>query len=172
MTLPYPPQCQRYSNWCWCAVTSSLTQLYAGQSTQPALDQFDVFQQCAPGVPRNLYALPGPCAQPGNPTAFDVPADFGSVLQDSFDMLRSLAATAPFGELADSIRRGEAPVLQLAGSGSFRHVIGITGFSANNGRQTLIVEDPLHGHGVVTVDDLMDYFGLHWTDTYFTRPRP
>lgn len=155
--LAFDCERQRQSQWCWAAVSVSISRYYRPASawTQCALVSAELDQ-------------PG-CCEDGRPC--DEPWYLERALARVGHSDGGLAAGAlSFPEIKAEIDAGRPIGVRIGWQGGGGHFVVIEGYSREEDG-LLEVEDPLEGHAQVTRDALRHRYGGsgEWTHTYRTR---
>jgi hypothetical protein len=163
--LPFTMQPQQQTNWCWAAVTFSVSHYYPFNGKQAAQ-----MSQCQLAT----YFVNRPsCLNPMPPYGSDWPGNQMFTLQMPLGEAGHLAGTAGvlnFGQIAQQIdvQRPVCCHIQMGGVG---HFLAITGYIANP-EQDIFVQDPVPGpySGFMPLAAFMKYRGGQWDESYATTP--
>lgn len=180
----FPLQCQELSNWCWCAMLSSLTQLFPSQARGPKT-QLDIFEAYFTDVSLDCstFISPGQCAVAvGN--ACDSKADFASVCANigapAIPCLREdgIPAFSTLKTYLDSAATNRSCPIGLVSLGGYLHVVAITAYAIDSANNYLRIADPLSEVDGGFIQDAYEnlvpgYRGRGtWQATYYVGPMP
>jgi len=149
--LDYPPQPQRWSQWCWAAVAVGVARCY---------DSSSQWEQCSVAAD----VLGRACC---NGAFCNEKAGLGSALDVVGHRDTIAAQPMSLAEVRDEIDAGR-PVCVRQLIGGQGHVVAIYGYLNRNGRQFVFVADPAHRTSMYEFHRL-DTRSRPWTHTYTTQ---
>jgi hypothetical protein len=158
--LPFVMQAQLQSNWCWSAVTTSVSHFFNGGSawTQCSLASTELGLACCP-----VGSNPGGC---------NVPWYLDRALQQTNNFNRIVAGAAAFTDVETEINSTRPLGVRIAWLGGGGHFVSITGYSSSAATDYVTVDDPIYGHSTLLYSALCtNYQGNgSWTHSYWTQP--
>ncbi len=156
--LPFTMQHQTQTNWCWAAVSTSMSHFYNGAST---------WTQCL--TANQQLGQTTCCVTPGSSSC-----NQGGYLDKAMTTMGNLDAwqggTVPVTTLNGDVLRSLPVGVRVAWSGGGAHFIGVTGSVNSSG--LVHVQDPIYGTSDIVYNTLATkYQGTgSWTHTYFSKP--
>jgi hypothetical protein len=160
--IAFPMQTQSQNNWCWAAVSSSVSRFFSAAST---------WTQCR--IAETTLGITGCC---NNPPAHgcDVPYYLDLALQTTNNLV-SWSGPPTKTEIAAEIDTNKRPLcLRVEWSGGAGHFIVIAGFAWQTGSDFLDIEDPYYGLSTYTIASMNS--GMYqlgngtWTHSFYTKP--
>jgi hypothetical protein len=153
---------QLQTNWCWTAVTTSVSRFFSTAST---------WTQCR--VAETTLSIAGCCQNPPA-NGCDVPYYLDLALQTTGNFVKwSMPPTK--NDIVGEITGNHRPLcLRVAWAGGGGHFIAISGFAWGPANDFIDVEDPAYGPSTVTTASLTN--GTYqlgngtWTHSFFTKP--
>ena len=156
--LAFSMQAQTQTNWCWAAVSTSISHYFNGASS---------WSQC--GIANQQLGQTSCCVTPGSAACNQT-----GYLDRALSTMNNLDAwqngTVPVTTLNGDVLRSLPVGVRIAWSGGGAHFIAVTG--SVNASGLLHVQDPIYGTSDITYNTMATvYQGTgSWTDTHFTRP--
>lgn len=156
VALPFAMQLQEMSNWCWAAVTSSVSQYFDSNSqwTQCAVASKCLTEPCC--------SSDGPCNQPWT---LDHPLSVTSNLKGSV-----FVGAASMVVIASEISKGRPVCCHIDWGNGMGHFVAVTGYSS--GVNDVEVQDPLVGSALLPYATFVSNYQEigTWGFSYFTEP--
>jgi hypothetical protein len=164
-TLPFAMQPQQQTNWCWAAVTFSVSHYYPFNGRPVAQ-----MSQCQ--LATNFVGRPS-CLNPLPPYGADWPGNQMFTLEMPLEQAGHLGATVAtlnFAQVAQQIE-AQRPVCCHIKLGPGGHFLSITGYIANP-EMDVFVQDPVPGpnSGYIPIAVFAHYRGGLWDESYLTAP--
>lgn len=154
--LPFVMQLQELSNWCWAAVTSSVSQYFDPNSgwTQCAVASECLTEPCCFST--------GACNQPWT---LDHPLTVTSNLNGAV-----FVGAAPKVVIASEINAGRPVCCHIDWGDGRGHFVALTGY--NSGVDDVEVQDPLVGAALLPYKTFVSNYQEigTWGFSYFTKP--
>ncbi|HYD80324.1 MAG TPA: C39 family peptidase [Paucimonas sp.] len=155
---------QKYSQWCWAAVTASVSKFYDAGST---------VTQCRLATWK--FGSSGDCCSSPLPSGCNKPYTTWKALAHVGNLASHVDEGITFSAVKQEIDSGRpvAMAVKWKKSGS-RHAIVITGYDEASGGNTITVQDPGRG-GSTSVLKFADFPGNYkggatWAATFATQP--
>ncbi|MBY3116691.1 papain-like cysteine protease family protein [Rhizobium laguerreae] len=161
---------QEQSNWCWAAVSHSISQFY---------DSASAWTQCKivnEGLDRQDCC--GSAAS--NRVRCNVPWYLDRALSLTSNFVDLLTAHAPapamsFAAIQTQINKGTAVCTRVGWTGGGGHFQAIVGWTiGSSGDEYIVVSDPIYKETTILVRDFAASYqaGGKWTHAYLTAPAP
>ena len=156
--LAFTMQPQTQSNWCWAAVSTSISHYFNGSST---------WTQC--GIANQQLGQTTCCVTPGS-AACNQPGYLDRALSTMNILDAWQNGSVPVRTLDGDVVRSLPVGVRIAWSGGGAHFIAVTGAVTSSG--LVHVQDPIYGTSDITYNTMSTvYQGTgSWTHTYFTHP--
>ena len=158
--LPFIMQAQQQSNWCWSAVTTSVSHFFDSTSswTQCSLASAEIALACC-----GVGSIPGGC---------NVPWYLDRALQQTNNYDKVTVGPAAFADVETEVDSGRPLGVRIGWFGGGGHFVSITGYSSSATNQFVTVDDPIYGHPTLPYGTLCtSYQGSgSWTHSYWTQP--
>jgi hypothetical protein len=156
--LSFQMQPQQQTNWCWAAVSTSVSLFYDPAST---------WTQCSVA---NGELGRSDCCGSGAATACNVYGYLASALQRVGHLDHWDGNVASFQAVDDEVDAGRPIGIRVAWSGGGAHFLAVIGYLEDT-QNYVAVDDPIYGKSDVTYDALKtSYQGSGtWTHSYYTK---
>jgi hypothetical protein len=157
--LPFTMQHQEQSNWCWAAVSTSVSHYYHSGSA---------WTQCAVA---NAQTGRNDCCGAGASGACNIYGFLDQALQTVGCFVSMQSGTSDFATVDAEIAAGRPVGIRVAWNGGGAHFLAIIG-TRELAPHYVAVDDPIYGKSDHTWDDLRTSYqadGDSWTHTYFTQ---
>jgi hypothetical protein len=157
--LSFNMQHQQQANWCWAAVSTSVSHYYNPAST---------WTQCAVA---NDQLGRTDCCGAGGSTSCNVYGFLDSALTTVGHLDHMVGSVASFQSVDDEVDAGRPIGIRVAWSGGGAHFLAIIGY-LEDAPNYVAVDDPIYGKSDLTYATLQtSYQGSgSWTHTYYTKP--
>ena len=157
--LEFVMQRQEQTNWCWSAVSVSVSKYF---------DSSSVWTQC------ELVCVEfgnSDCCGDGNSTACNQPWYLDRALRRTGNLDTWRPGTIAPTELMQLLREGRPVAARIGWPGGGGHVVALTACMRHEGNSFVVVGDPWHGSQTYAYKELCArYKGTGvWTHTYFTK---
>jgi hypothetical protein len=156
--LSFQMQAQQQTNWCWAAVSTSVSHYYDASST---------WTQCE--VANGELGRTDCCAG-GASTSCNVYGTLDTSLSRVGHLDHMASGAASFQSVDDEIDAGRPLGIRVAWSGGGAHFLAIIGYLEDTVNY-VAVDDPIYGKSDLTFDTLKtSYQGSgSWTHSYYTK---
>ena len=156
--LAFNMQMQTESNWCWAAVSTSVSHFYWWLST---------WTQCRVA---NAELGHNDCCNNPVPSACNVPWYLDRALTRTNNFV-SMTGQASFQQVKNEINAGRPVGARIGWNGGGGHFMMIYGYSRILSMEYFDIDDPIFGKSHLAVSDFAsNYRGSGtWTHTYFTK---
>jgi hypothetical protein len=160
MILNYQSQQQILANWCWAAVSSSVSFFY--NLNMQGSYQSDIAAGLLGTICGGINTSNAGAAPPQCNTAVDI----SSALQLTGNYAGEMQSALAFNDIVQQINNGFPLCCQISWNNSGQaHFVGIYGYETNN----LIIADPEAGIFSVPYSDFLNYRGGTWVRTIGTQ---
>lgn len=148
---------QEQGNWCWAAVSSSVSFFYVALSK---------WTQCQVASAE----LKGPCC--ASPTPCNVAWSLEAALTRTLNLAAATATPISTASIRSELTGNRPVCLRVAWKKGGAHFLGVKGHYQANGVEMLVLTDPIYGQSSTSALDLQNgsYQGNgKWTHTYTTK---
>jgi hypothetical protein len=156
--LTFTMQHQQQTQWCWAAVSTSVSHYYDSSST---------WTQCTVA---NAELGQTTCCQNGSSAACNVPWYLDDALQRTGNLNAFSGGAASFADVRTEIDSGRPLGVRIGWSGGGGHFAVIEGYKPGPGTQRVAIDDPWYGASDLTYSGFQSgYQGTgSWTHSYTT----
>ncbi len=157
--LAFSMETQLQTNWCWAAVSVSVSRFYNSAST---------WIQC--GVV-NAELGETDCCLNGSDPRCDQPWYLDRALTRTGNLQDVRSGAARFAQVRNAIRAGDPICARIGWTSGGGHFVAITGFVIESGDEFVDVEDPISGHSNLEYTDFESNYQSagRWTHSYWTQ---
>lgn len=152
---------QQQDNWCWAAVSTSISRFFNSQST---------WTECSLA---NAELQRSDCCGAGGPVGCNIPWYLDTALTSTGNLASYQRGTTTFAEVQNQIAAKHPLGCRIGWQGDGGHFVALGGWVlAPDGTQYIDVYDPIYGFSQVTLATFSSAYQGNgsWTDTYFTQP--
>ncbi|HEY4239329.1 MAG TPA: papain-like cysteine protease family protein [Kofleriaceae bacterium] len=155
-TLDFTMQLQTQSNWCWAAVSTSVSHFFDAKSA---------WTQCTVA---NAQTGQTTCCQDGSTDLCNVIGYLDQALTTTGNLDHWEGGTETMANASAQIDKSLPLAVRIGWNGGGGHFVAITGYA---GDDTVTVEDPIYGTSVITYETLVTNYQSAgtWTHSYFTK---
>jgi concanavalin A-like lectin/glucanase superfamily protein len=160
MTMPFKPQPQLNTNWCWAAASTATSVFY---------NPLSAWTQCL--VANACLSLTVCCNTP-TPGQCNVYGYLDLALTKTGNFVSVSGGTTTFANCTTQMNTWRVLGARIAWSGGGAHFVMMSGVSLSGGTQYVTIRDSIYGTSTILYTTfLTNYQGTGtWTTSYFTKP--
>ena len=159
LQLNFTMQTQMQDEWCWAAVTVSISVFYSPISP---------WTQCS--LVCDQVADPD-CCQDGSTKSCDQPWQLDLALTRTQNLQSWTAGSLGGSDIQTELAANRALACRIGWSDNTGHFVAISGYQNDGSVETVVVDDPIWGRSQITLDQFTNSYRNDgtWTHSYYTK---